>query len=200
MSAPRDYCFVLMPFQKKKDAAGREIDFDAVYERVIRTAIEACDLAPIRADEEMAGGSIHRQMFERLMLCPFAIADLTTANPNVFYELGIRHAVRQYSTVVIFHRTERLPFDIAPERSFAYDIDENGHPTNVEAAIAGLTARLNEAIRISRREQPAADSPVYEFVNGFRADFSSVKTDLFHEQADFAAETKRALKKAREGG
>ena len=37
-------------------------------------------------------GFIHKPMFERLMLCPFAIADLTTANPNVFYELGVRQA------------------------------------------------------------------------------------------------------------
>ncbi|HEV7920325.1 MAG TPA: TRAFs-binding domain-containing protein [Thermoanaerobaculia bacterium] len=198
MSAPREYCFVLMPFQKKKDAAGREINFDAVYDKVIRPSIEACGLLPIRADEEMAGGSIHKQMFERLMLCPYAIADLTTANANVFYELGIRHAARPLSTVMIFSRTERLPFDIGMERSFPYDLDDQGEPTKVEEAIEGLKKRLAEAMRIARRNPPTADSPVYEFVTDFTADISRVKTDLFHERADFAAEKKKQLQDARQ--
>jgi hypothetical protein len=51
-------------------------------------------LQPLRADEEVTGGIIHKPMFERLILCEYAVADLTTANANVFYELGVRHAVR----------------------------------------------------------------------------------------------------------
>jgi hypothetical protein len=47
----------------------------------------------LRADDEMAGRIIHKPMFERLILCEYAVADPTTANANVFYELGIRHAV-----------------------------------------------------------------------------------------------------------
>lgn len=46
----------------------------------------------VRADEEKLGGIIHKAMFERLLLCAFAVADLTTSNPNVMYELEIRHA------------------------------------------------------------------------------------------------------------
>jgi hypothetical protein len=186
-----------MPFQKKKDAAGKEINFDSVYEKMIRPAVEACALLPIRADEEMAGGSIHRQMFERLMLCPFAVADLTTANANVFYELGIRHAARPLSTVLTFARNERLPFDVGTERSFPYDIDDQGEPTNIKDAVDGLKARLAEAIRISKRNPATADSPVYEFVTDFTADISRVKTDLFHERADFAADKKKQLNEAR---
>ena len=79
-------CFVLMPFGKKPHASGMLIDFDAVYSELIRPAIEAADLEPIRADEEVAGGIIHKPMFERLILCEYAVADLTTANANVFYE------------------------------------------------------------------------------------------------------------------
>ena len=54
----RPYCFVLMPFGQKKDAAGATTDFDAVYRDAIRPAIDAADLAPIRADEEKVGGII----------------------------------------------------------------------------------------------------------------------------------------------
>ncbi|MGD2114277.1 MAG: hypothetical protein PVG07_04435, partial [Acidobacteriota bacterium] len=88
--AARPLCFVLMPFGEKPDAAGAVIDFDAVYEELIRPAVEAAGLEPLRADEERVGGIIHKPMFERLVLCDYAVADLTTANANVFYELGVR--------------------------------------------------------------------------------------------------------------
>src|SRR4029077_6839859 len=55
-------------------------------------------LLPVRADEEQSGGIIHKPMFERLILCEIAVADLTTANANVFYELGVRHAVKPATT------------------------------------------------------------------------------------------------------
>ena len=82
----RPLCFVLMPFGTKKDFAGATVNFDAVYEKLIAPAILDAELDPIRADEEIVGGIIHKPMFERLILCQYAVADLTTANANVFYE------------------------------------------------------------------------------------------------------------------
>lgn len=92
-------CFVLMPFGRKQDGTGKIIDFDAVYQQIISPAVVAAGLEPLRADEEQVGGTIHKPMYERLMLCEFAVADVTGANPNVYYELGIRHAIRPRSTV-----------------------------------------------------------------------------------------------------
>ena len=86
-------CFVLMPFGIKTDPNGLLIDFDSVYQQLIAPAIREAKLESLRADEEMSGGIIHKPMFERLVLCEYAVADLTTANANVFYELGVRHAV-----------------------------------------------------------------------------------------------------------
>jgi hypothetical protein len=114
-------CFVLMPFGTKPDGAGGVVDFDAVYRDLIAPAIVEAQLEPLRADEEVTGGIIHKPMFERLILCEFAVADLTTANANVFYELGVRHAVRPWSTVLIFaEQGARLPFDVAPQRALPY--------------------------------------------------------------------------------
>ncbi len=90
-------CFVLMPFGTKPDGSGGIVDFDAVYRELIAPAIVDADLEALRADEEVTGGIIHKPMFEQLILCEFAVADLTTANANVFYELGVRHAVRPWS-------------------------------------------------------------------------------------------------------
>ena len=76
---PDQLCFVLMPFGQKSDAGGTVIDFDAVYRDVIAPAIRAADMEPLRADEEVTGGIIHKAMFERLILCEYAVADLTMA-------------------------------------------------------------------------------------------------------------------------
>jgi hypothetical protein len=89
----RPLCFIAMPFGRK-EAGGRSVEFDAVWKDLIAPAIEAADMQPLRADEEQSGGIIHKPMFERLILCEFAVADLTLANANVFYEIGIRHAAR----------------------------------------------------------------------------------------------------------
>ena len=83
--------------------------------------IENSDLDPIRADEEQTGGIIHKAMYERLMLCEYAVADLSLLNANVFYELGIRHAIRPYSTITLFESSSRLPFDVNFLRSLPYD-------------------------------------------------------------------------------
>ncbi|HVE85110.1 MAG TPA: hypothetical protein VND93_19800, partial [Myxococcales bacterium] len=104
-------CFVLMPFGQKPDGTGRTINFDAVYEQVIAPAIADSGLEAIRADKEQTGGIIHKAMFERLVLCAYAVADLTTANANVYYELGVRHAIRPWRTALIFAEGIRLPFD-----------------------------------------------------------------------------------------
>ena len=107
-------CFILMPFGVKKDpSSGSDIDFDAIYDLGIRPGIKRTGMEPIRADEERTGGIIHKPMFERLMLCDFAVADLTTANANVFYELGVRHAVRPATTLTIYASNQKIPFDLS---------------------------------------------------------------------------------------
>src|SRR5256885_8137553 len=142
----RPLCFVLMPFGTKRDpGGGPDIDFDAIYEQGLRPGIEAAKMDPVRADEERTGGIIHRAMFERLILCDYAVADLTTANANVFYELGLRHALRPWSTVLLFAQGGRLPFDVAPLRALPYSLNAGGAPDKVEDAKKALVERLCEA-------------------------------------------------------
>jgi hypothetical protein len=64
----KPYCFVLMPFGRKSDESGRFVEFDSIFEQIIKPAIEDSGLEPIRADEEIIGGIIHKPMFERLMM------------------------------------------------------------------------------------------------------------------------------------
>jgi tetratricopeptide (TPR) repeat protein len=183
-----------MPFGQKPAISGRIIDFDAVYRDLIAPAIKAAELEPLRADEEMACGIIHKPMFERLILCEYAMADLTTANANVFYELGLRHAVRPASTMLLFAKdTGQIPFDLAPLRAMSYEITANGTPCNPVTAIAALTERLNQA-----REQ-VADSPVYQLVDGF-PDIQRLKTDVFRDRVEYSEQAKKQLAEARKQG
>ena len=153
----RQLCFVLMPFGGKTDASGKLIDFDAVYQDFIAPAVIKAGLEPVRADEEMTGGIIHKPMFERLVLCEYAVADLTTANANVFYELGVRHAVRPWSTVLLFAEGgSQLPFDVAPLRAMPYRVGPDGKPTN-----SGETGKLL-AERLIEAKEAMIDSPLYQ--------------------------------------
>ena len=189
----RSFCFVLMPFGKKPDTAGNMIDFDTVYHDVIAPAIAEAGLEPIRADEEIAGGVIHKPMFERLVLCEYAVADLSTANANVFYELGVRHAVKPYSTVLIFSEADRLPFDVRPLRGLPYKLNAEGVPAAPKEMKDSLVKCLNDA------RQRMTDSPLFQLLDGF-PDIEHTRTDIFREQVNYSIKMKEKLAVAREQG
>jgi tetratricopeptide (TPR) repeat protein len=183
-----------MPFGKKPHAGGALIDFDSVYQDLIAPAIREAELDPLRADEEMTGGIIHKPMYERLILCEYAVADLTTANANVFYELGLRHAVRPWSTVLLFAEgSGQLPFDVGPLRALPYKLGSDGKPVEVPQARQALTARLREA------RQKATDSPVFQLVENF-PDIQRLKTDVFRDRVQYSEEMKKRLAVARKQG
>ena len=138
----RPLCFVLMPFGKKPVSSGSVVDFDAVYTDLIAPGIDQAGLDPLRADQELTGGIIHKPMFERLILCDFAVADLTSANANVFYELGIRHALRPATTAILFLEGTVIPFDIALVRGIPYRTDAAGEPVEPEIPAAAQSAGL----------------------------------------------------------
>jgi tetratricopeptide (TPR) repeat protein len=184
-----------MPFGKKSDNTGRIIDFDIVYGEIIKPAIQQAELEPIRADEERIGGFIHKPMFERLMLCEYAVADLTTANANVFYELGIRHGIRPHSTVLLYGKGTSIPFDVAAVRALPYEIDKKGKPAKPDADREALVKRL-EACR-----DPVEDSPLFQLVSEWpRPDISRLKTDTFRDLVEYSKAYKNKLENARAKG
>jgi uncharacterized protein DUF4071 len=194
MPQPRPLCFVVMPFGTKPDGRGGKVDFDAVYDKLIAPAVEEAELVPLRADHELVGGLIHKPMFERLLLADFAVADLTTANANVFYEIGVRHAVRPFSTVLIGADVPRTPFDLAADRIRPYKLDRSGRP----AAVTKDKAAIVEALRFARKS--TVDSPVFQLVDLQAPDVSRLKTDVFRERVEYSIEAKRQLAQARAGG
>jgi hypothetical protein len=194
----RPLCFVLMPFGKKPTSVGSLVDFDAVYQQLIAPTIDEAGLEPLRADEEMTGGIIHKPMFERLILCEYAVADLTTANANVFYELGVRHAVRPWSTVLMFAKDSgQLPFDVAPLRAMAYNLSKGeGKPLDIGATKTELIERLNDA---KESKNSAIDSPIFQLVEGF-PDIDHTKTDVFRDRVRYSTQLKEQIAAARKQG
>jgi tetratricopeptide (TPR) repeat protein len=190
-----------MPFQKKPDpAGGADIDFDRIYRNAIEPAIHDAGMDPIRADEERTGGIIHKPMFERLLLCDYAVADLTTANANVFYELGVRHTARPRSTLTIFAKHQPIPFDVNFLRSVPYDLGEDNAFGDEEArTLRDLVAkRLSDLRDLAVNEAPI-DSPVFTLLSEWQpGDIARLKTDVFRDRAQANEELKRRLAIIRE--
>src|SRR5262245_50328250 len=107
-------CFVVMGFGKKTDfETGRTLDLNLTYSYIIKPAVTAAGLQCIRADEIKHSGPIDVPMYEQLLNADVVIADLSTSNKNAYYELGVRHALRPYTTIVIFEDgIKTFPFDV----------------------------------------------------------------------------------------
>jgi tetratricopeptide (TPR) repeat protein len=189
-------CFVDMPFGQKPDLkSGVVVDFDQIYNEAIKPAIEECGLEALRGDEERTGGIIHSAMFARLLLAEFVVADLTLANANVFYELGIRHAAKPFTTVPIFANVSALPFDVALVRAVGYQL-KKGKLTKAAAQQlkSELSGRLYEAINGIATD----DSPLFQLIPKFPGiDLPEEVTEIFKDRIKEAEEFREMLSSAR---
>jgi len=111
-------CFVIAPIGE----AGSDIRkrSDQVLKHVISPAVESCGYDSLRADQISEPGMITSQVIQHIVDDPLVIADLTGWNPNVFYELAIRHALRK-PLVQMIKRGEQIPFDVAGTRTVYVD-------------------------------------------------------------------------------
>ncbi|MDY7102300.1 MAG: TRAFs-binding domain-containing protein [Actinomycetota bacterium] len=177
----RPMVFVAMPFGKKTAPSGLvDIDFDAIYNEALRPAVADLAVEMIRADEERTGGFIHQSMYERLLLAEVVIADLTLANPNVFYELGIRHAARPRSTILISAEVSQLPFDVEPLRALSYELTDGR--LDPEAATR-LRNDVHERVELALSEK-APDSPLFQLINDYPGiDLPHDVTETFRDRA-----------------
>lgn len=154
-------CFIIMGFGKKKDPdTNRTIDLDATYKKIIRPAVEASGCKCIRADEIVEAGIIDRSMYALLYYADVVIADISTFNPNAIYELGVRHTLRPYSTIIIKEDEGKIPFDIAHVRILNYK--HLGNEISDQEAKECIP-QLRDLIK-SVVEEPRTDSPLYSYI------------------------------------
>jgi len=151
-------CFVIMPFGKKK-VGDQDVDFDYIFREVFAPGIEATPLGegaagrlvPKRTDQDFFAGDISQEMFEYLEYSRFAIADISGLNPNVFYELGVRHRAQEAGTAVFRQVGLPIPFDINTVKAFDYEYQPI---ENIEKSRQLITRVLTESLRYNRLDSP----------------------------------------------
>jgi len=174
----RPHAFVIMPFGRKQGPDGRWIDFNSIYQTLIKPALEEAGFESFRADEETASGDILTDMFQELLLADLAIADLSIDNANVFYELGIRHAFRKRGIVHIQAGRAYMPFDIFNVRTLPYHCDENGCPDSAHLQ-KDKQLLVKMIIDTWQKDRNAIHSPVFNLLNGLvEPDRKNLRTPL----------------------
>src|SRR5437763_3677282 len=103
--------FIIRPFGQKKG-----IDFDQVEADLIRPALIALNVPGATTGQLTYSGNIRLDMFEQLVLADLVVADISIHNANVFYELGLRHGLRNKRTFLIRCKEDEVPFDLKTDR------------------------------------------------------------------------------------
>ena len=160
-SSKQKTCFVIMGFGEKTDyQTGRLLDLNKSYKNIIKPAVEAAGLKCVRADEILHSGVIDVPMYEQLLKADVVVADLSTSNSNAIYELGVRHALRPYTTITIAEKELKYPFDVNHIAIRSYE--HLGKDIGYDEA-KRMQVELQDAIQ-SILVEPRADSPVYTFI------------------------------------
>jgi hypothetical protein len=153
-------CFVVMGFGKKTDyQTSRVLDLDKSYQYIIKPAAEDAGLDCKRADEIIHSGLIDVPMYDQLLMADVVIADISTSNANAFYELGVRHALRPYTTITIAEDKMTFPFDVSHLAVRKYHHLGEGIDFG---EVVRMKTELTKAIQ-TILEKPEKDSPVYAF-------------------------------------
>jgi formylglycine-generating enzyme required for sulfatase activity len=148
-------CFVIMPFGKMGTP---EYSRNwKIYDLMLKPVVEACGYKSIRADELEHMGNITRDIIELLHESDLVVADLSGHNVNVFYELGVRHALHRAGTVPVIREGEILPFDIANYRAIFYSSELDGP----EQFKKELTRRIEA---FERLRGDTSDNPVHDIL------------------------------------
>ncbi|WP_114098697.1 hypothetical protein [Thalassospira profundimaris] len=199
-------CFVISPIgEEGSDTRNRA---NKVLKHIIRPAAEACGYEAQRADEIDKPGLITSQVIERVISDQLVIADLTETNPNVFYELALRHATGK-PLVQIIQKGERIPFDVAGTRTIHVDHQDldsaaaakesierqireiEADPGNIETPLS-TTIDL-QMLRSSGDPEDRSFAEIISEISELRSAINTISTN-----GDDAAFTRRALRDIRE--
>ena len=160
------HAFIAMPFGTKPGADGKDIDFNRIYDELLKPALEAAGFDVFRADQEQSAGDIRFDMFQELLVADLVVADLTLDNPNVWYELGVRHALRSRGVMLVQGPRPTQPFDLYTDRKLSYHLLGGApDPAHLKEDREALT-------RMARETQGAwsgrSSSPVYQLLPELR--------------------------------
>lgn len=172
---PRPVCFVVMPFGERQVAvpspdAPAKLNFDALWDKALRPALEDLGYLAIRADIEM-GTVIVKDMLERLALAELVLADMTLPNGNVYYEVGLRHVAKQTHCVLIAAEWSNQLFDVDQIRTQRYPLSDGTVPDEQAEVIRKQLVQVIPKVK-------DALTPFYELVR------SKKESTVFREQIE----------------
>lgn len=143
-------CFIICPIGEEDSATRKRSD--ELLEFVIEPALKECGYIAYRADRLDHPGSITSQVIRHIIDSPLVIADLTEANPNVYYELAIRHVTRK-PLVQMITKESKLPFDVNQMRTIHYDLSLHGARQTVQSL-------LNQIRNVESKKENEVDTPI----------------------------------------
>jgi len=152
-----------MGYGKKTDPAlGKTFDLDVTYNTIIKPSVENAGFKCVRGDEVLESGIIDKSMYALLIHADLVIADITTYNPNAIYELGIRHAAKPFSTIVMKEKDGTIPFDINHNKTFTYShMGEDIGAKETDRCVKSLTKLILEVDKAKE-----TDSPLFHHIRG----------------------------------
>lgn len=147
-------CFYITPIGEENSEERRHADF--LMEYIIKPAVKEFDLTVVRADQMGKAGMIGKQVIEHILKARLVIADLSFHNPNVFYELSLRHATR-LPTVQVKRTVDRLPFDLNQYNTISI---ETRDPYTLVPKIQTYTAEVATQARRALEDSHSGDNPI----------------------------------------
>ncbi|HET9270939.1 MAG TPA: tetratricopeptide repeat-containing protein [Vicinamibacterales bacterium] len=182
--------FVVRPFGEKEGIDFERVDRELIQAALARLAAQGIQVAGGTTAEINRAGNIREDMFRLLVVADLVIADVSIHNANVFYELGIRHALRPRHTFMIRSATtHKYPFDLQTDRYLLYD---SGNPAGDNGA---MVMELAAALRSTLAADPPS-SPVFQLLPALKP---HDRQSLVRVPADFAEDVERARQNQRFG-
>lgn len=159
----------------------KKVNLDAIYRDIIKPAVSSCDYECIRGDEVFDSGLIDESMYYGILESDLVVADITTLNPNAIYELGVRHGVRRFRTIIMMESGDKFFFDLNHNRTLTYTYYKNKKKYNEEVEV--VKDRLTKIIQeINKQEQ--IDSPLYIFIPNLNEPQRQDKKDIVNKDVE----------------
>jgi hypothetical protein len=147
-------CFYITPIGEEASETRQHADF--LMEFIIEPAVKEFDLKVVRADQMGKPGMIGKQIIEHILYSRLVIVDLSFHNPNVFYELCLRHTTR-LPTVQVTRAMDKIPFDLQQYRTIPI---ETRNPYALVPKIQTYTAEVANQVRRALQDSDSGDNPI----------------------------------------
>jgi hypothetical protein len=159
---PTEECFIICPIGEEGSPERKHSD--VIFGSIVEPILEEFHIKPFRADHIAEPGMITRQVIERLVRAKLVIADLSFNNPNVFYELAIRHALRK-PVVQIIRKGDKIPFDTNQGRTVQVELSD---AYSAIPALRIAIAEISNNVRSALSPNAIHDNPISTFFPSLR--------------------------------